>query len=151
MSGTRVRRSLGIAVVLAALVTATAGCSDGAQPEPTPEPPAAGEAVRLTGADSGASIALDVGDTLVITLVSNPSTGFAWTVVDPVPASLAALGEPVFVPPEGDEDLVGAAGVEEFSFEAVASGTGSLALAYVRSWEEGAPPEETFEVEVIVD
>lgn len=149
MSGSRARRSLGVAVVAVALA---AGCSGESRTAPTGGPPAdaPGNEVRLTEADSGARIALDLGDTVVIALVSNPSRGFAWTVVEPLPAQLAVAGEPVHVPSGGDEDMVGAAGVEEFTFEVVESGTGSLALEYVRSWEEGVPPEETFEVDVDV-
>jgi inhibitor of cysteine peptidase len=108
--------------------------------------------VRLTETDDGASVDLAVGGTLVVALASNPSTGYAWVVEEPVPDQLEQEGPAVYEEPEAtDEPVVGAPGTETFTFTAVAAGSATLRLAYVRSWEEGVAPEETFTATLAVE
>ena len=129
------------AVVLAgALVLALAGgCGGGAEPS----------VVRLTEEDAGSTVALAVGDSLVVTLESNASTGYTWEVVAPLPEMLEQEGEPEYLAPE-DQDVVGAPGAQEFTFAVVSAGTGALDLAYVRPWEEDVEPEAIYEVTIEV-
>lgn len=120
-----------------AVALAAAGCGSSGDPA----------VVQLTEADDGSTISMDVGETLVVTLESNPSTGYVWDVVDPLPVQLEPAGEPELLPAE-DEDLVGAPGSQEFTFDVVAGGSGRLRLVYVRPWEDEVEPAETFEVTV---
>ena len=106
--------------------------------------------MQLTDADNGGSIALANGGTLIVTLTSNPSTGFAWSVADPSPAQLALQGEPQYVPPGSTTPVVGAAGAQVFTFKAMSTGEAKLTLNYARSFEPGVPPNKTFTVTVTV-
>jgi inhibitor of cysteine peptidase len=118
-----------------------------AAPTATPAVPAE---VQLTDDDNGRSLTLAKGGTLIIALVSNPSTGFAWSVADPSPAQLVLQGEPQYVPPGSTTPVVGAAGTQVFTFKATATGEAKLTLNYARSFEPTVPPEKTFTVTVTV-
>jgi inhibitor of cysteine peptidase len=111
-----------------------------------PTCPFAHAVTAVTAADDGTSVALDVGDRLIVTLEGNPTTGFTWEVDGTVPANLVQLGQPLFV---ADSDAIGSGGTFTFRFEAVASGSGTLRLIYHRPFETVAP-EDSFEVTVTV-
>jgi inhibitor of cysteine peptidase len=113
-----------------------AGCSD------------AGE-VQVDETDDGGQVTLDTGQTLVVSLPSNPSTGYSWEVESIDVAVLSQAGEPEYVS-EAQGDVVGAGGTETFRFEAEASGTLQLKLIYHRPFEEGVDPIDTFTVTVEV-
>ncbi len=102
------------------------------------------------GADAnGTQVELKAGQVLVISLASNPSTGYGWHVAEIDEAILEQVGEPEFIQEQTDEQVVGAGGTETLRFEAVGSGTTTLTLTYDRAWED-LPPEETFTVTVVV-
>lgn len=126
-----------------------AGCGPGVPAEePPPESPA-GE-VLLDAGDDGTQLALDVGQVLVVTLASNPTTGYSWQVAEGLGPVLVQVGEVAYreAPQEGTP-LVGAGGTETFRFEAQGAGQTRLVLEYRRPWEETVEPEETFAVDVV--
>lgn len=139
-----VRRRAAVVMAGALVLALTGGCGGGAEPS----------VVRLTDEDAGSTVALAVGDSLVVTLESNASTGYAWEVVAPLPEMLEQEGEPEYLAPEDlapeDQDVVGAPGAQQFTFAVVSAGTGALDLAYVRPWEEDVEPEATYEVTIEV-
>ena len=106
--------------------------------------------VVLTATDGGSQVNLSAGQVLVVTLESNPTTGYGWEVSEVDGDVLAQIGEAEFqqAPTEGEE-LVGAGGAETLRF-ATAKGETTLTLAYRRSWEKDVEPVETFTVEVVV-
>ena len=106
-----------------------------------------GNEVRLDDGDDGGQVELQGGQTLVISLEGNPTTGYTWQVDEVDEKVLRQVGDPGFEP---DSGAVGAGGVQTLRFETVTSGTTTLKLVYVRPWEEGSPPEETFSVQVTV-
>ena len=122
-----------VTLVLAVLVAAAGCCSD--------------EPVRLGANDNGQQIELAVGQQLSVSLESNPTTGFRWEALELDQAVLRQEGEPTF---KAESDLLGAAGTETLSFEALRPGQAVLQLVYRRSWETGVPPLETFECKVVV-
>jgi inhibitor of cysteine peptidase len=102
------------------------------------------------GADAnGTQIELKAGQVLVISLASNPSTGYGWHIAEVDESVLVQVGETEFIQKQTDEQVVGAGGTETLRFEAVGSGTTTLTLTYDRAWED-QPPEETFTVTVVV-
>lgn len=140
-----------LSVVLITVVTACSGGGPAPSSSPaTTEPPDFPTEVSLTEADDGAAVRLASGGTLVITLESNPSTGFTWAIAGEPPAQVALQGEPDYVEPDQSGDVVGAPGSQVFTFVAVAPGSGTLHLAYARTWEEGTSPEASFAVSVEV-
>ena len=107
--------------------------------------------VSLDAAADGSQVELAAGQVLVITLASNPTTGYGWEVVDLDTAVLQQVGEAEFQSSDsGDAPLVGAGGVEVFRFEAAGSGQTDLTLVYHRPWEKGVDPLETFAVQITV-
>ncbi|MDF3931477.1 protease inhibitor I42 family protein [Pseudomonas citronellolis] len=87
---------------------------------------------------------LHTGQELVLTLPSNPTTGFRWEVRDPASGVLASLGPEVYSNPE-DNGLVGSAGESTWRFRVTGAGEGRLQLAYHRPWEAEVAPERTFD------
>ena len=104
------------------------------------------EDILLTEVDNGRQVEIYPGQTLVITLDSNPTTGFIWEVAETNPLILSQRGEAEFIAPESN--LVGAGGREVFRFECLEAGRSPLELIYHRPWES-EEPLDTFRVEVI--
>ncbi len=120
-----------IASVLLALVVA-AGCAKN---------------VELNEEMNGGAVVLEQGQTLVLKLASNPTTGYDWELVDLNGAILEQVGEVEY---KSDSTLVGAGGVNTYTFKAVGSGNMQLSLIYHRSWEKDIPPIEAYELDVTV-
>ena len=92
---------------------------------------------------------LHTGQTLTVTLPSNPTTGFRWEVRDGAANVLQSLGPEVYSNPE-DSGLVGAGGLSTWRFTAREPGEGRLLLTYQQPWEQNVPPAQTFECEIRV-
>ena len=106
-----------------------------------------GGTTRLSGEDDGARIELVSGDEIVVELESNPSTGYSWQVASSKGAR--QKGEVEYV--GGDTDVVGAAGVERFTFVREGSDAGVIALEYRRPWETTEAPEDTWSLTITGD
>jgi predicted secreted protein len=95
-----------------------------------------------------ARVEVPSGDDLVMTLCSNPSTGYAWS--DPVVADSAILlvtgatAEPAISP------LPGAAGTQSWTFRAGQPGSTMVALSYDQPWDGGETGAWRVSVEVVV-
>ena len=106
-----------------------------------------GKGLQLKEENSGQKVTLDVGQTLTLTLKSNPTTGYQWQIAQLEEAVLKLSSY------EYRADMpitIGSGGVDVWSFEAQAPGQTTLRLEYVRPWEEGKEPIQTFSVEVVV-
>jgi inhibitor of cysteine peptidase len=100
----------------------------------------------LDSGDVGTEITVGVGEQFEVRLESNPTTGYAWQVVEQ-PDAIELVSSEFEAP---DTSLVGAGGVEVFVFEGASTGSGTLRLEYVRSFENPPVPAETAEFEVQV-
>ena len=89
-------------------------------------------------------LALHVGQQLVLTLPSNPTTGFRWLLRDGATSVLRSLGPEVYSNPE-DAGLVGSAGQSTWLFQVAQAGEGHLLLTYQRPWETEVAPAKTFD------
>jgi len=108
---------------------------------------AAASVVTVTDQDNGKDIDLPSGQTMVVKLASNPSTGYKWTVEgDPAPLKL----EKQSYRKSAKSSAMGAPGVQIFQFSASSSGIANLKLNYHRSWEYNQPPVKTFSLRVNV-
>lgn len=94
-------------------------------------------------------LAMHVGQSLILTLPSNPTTGFRWVLRDDAPTLLQSLGPEVYSNPE-DAGLVGSAGQSTWRFQAQTPGTGQLLLTYQRPWETDVAPAQTFDCAIEV-
>jgi inhibitor of cysteine peptidase len=110
---------------------------------------AAPEPLALGVEANGTQVELKVGQQLVITLESNPTTGYGWHVAQIDEGVLTQVGEVEYNPSSSDEQLVGSGGTETLTFEAVAAGTTTLTLGYDRIWET-VPPEQTFTLTIVI-
>ena len=107
--------------------------------------------VRSSAADDGRQIELNEGQVLVISLESNPSTGYMWEVEEADEAILHQMGKIEFESESyllGAPILLGAPGKQIVRFEAVAAGWADLRLVYRRPWERGMKPAKTFSLQV---
>ncbi len=98
--------------------------------------------------ESGKQIDLAPGDSLVVTLDSNPSTGFAWSISEISDEGVIDDVSNEFV--GADTGMMGAGGQEVWTFEALDEGTSTIEMQYSRSWETGVEPAATFNVTVVV-
>ncbi|UCC99804.1 MAG: protease inhibitor I42 family protein, partial [Phycisphaerales bacterium] len=114
-------------------------------------PPIEAQEIRVDEEDNGSQIELDQGQILVITLQSNPTTGYQWEQVENGESILEQMGQAEFKPSETSEPpLVGSGGWEIFRFKAVSAGQMTLKLVYHRSWGEGVEPLKTFSIQIVV-
>ncbi len=155
--GTRELLRFGLVCVLLMVLVLATGCASNDGGAASEEVDRGGEAspmpegdVVLGAEDDGSVIELSAGRALVVTLESNPTTGYSWEVSEVDESVLVQMGEPEFkeAATEG-EQVVGAGGTETFYF-ASAAGETTLTLVYHRPWEEDVDPLEIFSVEVIV-
>ncbi|MFJ4348010.1 protease inhibitor I42 family protein [Pseudomonas sp. NPDC089401] len=92
---------------------------------------------------------LQVGQTITLTLPSNPSTGYRWNVQDPAANVLHGLGPEVYSAPE-DEGVVGSSGLSTWRYQATAAGEGHLVLVYQQPWAPQVAPVQTFDCAIRV-
>lgn len=126
---------IALLILLVALTLAT-GCSPQQQE------------VKAAIDDNGREMQLKKGQTLVVTLEGNPTTGYSWEVAEPLDEQvLRQVGEAEF---KAESELVGAGGVQILRFEAANTGTTTLKLVYHRPWEKDVDPLETYSLQVVV-
>ena len=104
--------------------------------------------------DISKEVEVAVGDSFIVALCSNPSTGFQW-------AESAEIGDKTvleqtehkFVSP-GAEDTKpiapGTPGQEVWTFKALKKGTSTISMVYGRPWEGGEKGEWLFDLAVNV-
>lgn len=102
----------------------------------------------ITDADKGGVVHLRLGDTLEVSLKSNPTTGFMWYVEKESTPLLKLHHQSqtdVTEPGEGRPVF------QVFQFETRHGGDGILRLHYVRSWEKPTPDDEQFDIRVVIE
>jgi inhibitor of cysteine peptidase len=104
--------------------------------------------VYVTEAESGRTIVLSVGQELVITLASNPTTGYNWSHQSSSP-NVLRVAEEKYVATE--PVLIGSGGEHRVVFSAAATGQTTLRFEYRRPWETAAPAEQVVEYDVQVE
>jgi len=137
------RRAAGVAAGLAMI--AAGGCATPAS-DGTPNPPSR---PPLLADMRDYRLDLKPRQGLEIRLPSNPSTGYRWVLVDPVPAMVKQVD--LRREPNQRSEIAGAPGTEVWQFEADAQGVGILQFEYRRSFEPPTvPPAQraTFRIHV---
>lgn len=95
-------------------------------------------------------VQLNSGQNLILTLPSNPTTGYRWAIQDSAGGVLRALSPEVYSNPE-DGGVVGSAGLSTWRFQAFATGTGRLRLTYSQPWAPEVPAVQTFDCAIAVN
>lgn len=140
------RNAILLAAVLTLCLLLTASCTlINLMPVSLPAP----KEVQITEKEGacGSTVGLDIGDTLVLIVDANQSTGYSWEVGFYVPEVIQPQGEPVYKPVS---DLAGSGDSATFRFLAVGEGQVALRLIYHRAWEKDVPELETCEVTINV-
>jgi inhibitor of cysteine peptidase len=101
--------------------------------------------------DTGDDITIDSGERFELRLESNPSTGYLWILDENSPMDLIKFESMTHEPFETTDDVVGAAGMDVFTFKAAKEGAGILRLEYIRSFDDPPIPERVVEYIVRVD
>lgn len=130
---TRLTRSLGLGPL--ALLTACAS-----QPSGT----------LLVQQQEDCPLRLTRDQVLVLTLPSDPTSGFRWEVREGAVNVLRSLGPEVYAAGEDDEGLVDGGGHSTWRFKATEAGEGHLMLISRRPWETGVAPADMFDCRVEV-
>jgi inhibitor of cysteine peptidase len=98
---------------------------------------------------NGGKVDLTTGETLVISLDSNPTTGYSWEIQETDATLLNLKGYPEFVQqPNNGALVVGAGGTQVFRFEALKTGSTTLTLVYHRPFEKNVAPVDTYSLTV---
>ena len=125
-----------LALVLAVLlIFANGACAMSALPSP----------VLLTADDTGKTVSLVIGQTLVVKLDAQPGTGYRWE-LDAKSTNLLALSNAS----QGAASMPGGNETQSLTFIARSAGEGDLTIIYRRPWERGIAPVKTFSVKVII-
>ncbi|ROL91728.1 protease inhibitor I42 family protein [Pseudomonas chlororaphis] len=94
-------------------------------------------------------VQLSNGQNLILTLPSNPTTGYRWAIQDSAGGVLRRISPEVYSNPE-DSGLVGSAGQSTWRFQAFAAGTGRLLLTYQQPWAPEVAPVKAFDCAISV-
>jgi inhibitor of cysteine peptidase len=86
---------------------------------------------------AGDSIRVSTGQTFVVELEANPTTGYSWASETNPNAELVKSTQVT------NSTLPGAPGMQQLTFRATASGSSTLVLNYARPFEPDAPPAQT--------
>jgi inhibitor of cysteine peptidase len=88
--------------------------------------------VVLTAHESGRTVSVKSRTAIVVTLPSNPSTGFSWKLLSK-DGAVVGLVSHRYVPPKVARP--GAGGREVWTFAARTRGAAAIVLGYLRPWQ----------------
>jgi inhibitor of cysteine peptidase len=97
---------------------------------------------------SGKQVELSVGQSLVVTLASNITTGYSWSLAQNSDETVLNKTGNEYIAPQ--TTLIGAGGKEEWTFKALKQGNSTISMVYSRPWETDTPPAQTFDLTVVV-
>jgi inhibitor of cysteine peptidase len=140
-----------IAIILG--ITLIAGFACGSKSEtPTLTPTPTTNEVNVDASFNGSETALAIGELFIVTLDSNKTTGYSWNLsAISDTAVIQKVSDEYIAPEQTDPPLMGQGGQEVWTFEALAAGTATISMKYIRPWEAEAEPAETFEITVNVN
>jgi inhibitor of cysteine peptidase len=124
---------------VAAAVLVVAGCTTSAS---------GGATTELTAADSGSAIEVGNGQSIVIKLDANSTTGYGWQQVPGLDESVVKLVSESYEPTTASPGMVGVGGTDTWTYQAVGAGTTTIALAYQRPSDPTAAQSFTVNVTV---
>ena len=130
------RRSMPIVLAAVLLIAACAAPGSG------------GGTTELTAADSGKAIEVANGESIVIRLDANSTTGYSWQQAPGLDESVVKLVSESYQQATASPDMVGVGGTDTWAYQAVGAGTTTIALAYQRASDPTAAQSFTVNVTV---
>lgn len=128
-----------LAGTVAAAVLVVAACA---------APGSGGGTEELTAADSGSAIEVSNGQSIVIKLDANSTTGYGWQQVPGLDESVVKQVSESYQPITASPGMVGVGGTDTWTYQAVGAGTTTIALAYQRASDPTAAQSFTVNVTV---
>src|SRR5262245_6124144 len=138
-----------VALALLALVALAAGCGGGDDSSSGSGGSGGGSgggSSKPKVYEAGDSIDVDNGDSFVVALEANPTTGYSWQAA-PNPNVEFVSSKQV----QAGSNAIGAPGTQQLTFKAVKAGSSTLTLNYLRPFETGVPPVQTEDFDVTVE
>jgi inhibitor of cysteine peptidase len=142
MKSIQIRTALFIAPLLVPAIALFAF----AQTSPEKGPPT----LKIDSTKNGKSVSLQYGSNLEVNLPGNPTTGYSWKLDSIRGKSLKQVGKIDYVADQRDDKRIGSGGTFTARFKAAQRGKSTLTLIYVRPWERGKAPAQTFSTNVEV-
>ena len=98
-------------------------------------------------------VEVDAGDSLVVTLCSNPTTGFQWSEMASISdkSVIQQIDHELVMPESEPPPPPGTPGQEVWTFKALKTGTSTIYLEYSRPWEGEEKEEWTFTATIVVE
>jgi inhibitor of cysteine peptidase len=127
-----------LVAVVALVSTAVVGCTDGSSGEKPSKSIEVGIDDVLKKSAVGQDVTLSVGDTLKVTLGSNHTTPYRWN-ADAKIADTTVLQQTSHRYVQSDSSLVGAPGLEVWTFKAQKPGVTSIVTDYASIVGDPAP------------
>jgi inhibitor of cysteine peptidase len=103
--------------------------------------------LTVTDEENGQTVQVEVGQTLVLELVENQSTGYLWNVTEEPDDRVLSLLDDDY---EVDSDAEGSGGVHTWRYEAVAPGSTSISMENYFQTEPEKQGMDPFSIEVVV-
>lgn len=89
------------------------------------------------------------GKTFVLSLASNPTTGYEWILADTMNKSIISMVKHDYKSDSAPEGMTGVGGTDYWTFKALKNGATEIKLVYARPWES-VQPAETFTLKVAI-
>jgi len=144
------RLSVLLALATFAVALTPIACASPTEDDPVSSPSEEGDAedelksLSVTDADNGKTVTITKGQSLLLKLQSNPTTGYKWA----VSSTDRTFGYPASERFVKNSDAVGSGGLQRFTWKTNSpldlTGTHKVTLEYKRSWETQAAPAKTF-------
>jgi inhibitor of cysteine peptidase len=133
----RTGRGCAALVVVLMLLAACGGSSDAKSGESSGSNPSNASKPKVY--EAGDSITVENGDSFVIALEANPSTGYSWQASPNVNVQFVSSKQV-----QGKSNAIGAPGTQQLTFKAVQTGSSTLTLNYLRPFDPPTtPPAKT--------
>jgi inhibitor of cysteine peptidase len=94
------------------------------------------------------SIHVKKGESFVIVLESNRTTGYQWQLAKSLDSSVIIVEGLRYIRPQGK--ALGAPGKEEWTFKALKSGNIKVFFHYVRPWDKEKPPAKAKTFDIVI-
>jgi inhibitor of cysteine peptidase len=100
--------------------------------------------------DFNKPLEINEGETFSIMLSANPTTGYQWTLKNPLDPTKLKLMHSQYQATATAVHIVGSGGKETWTFKALHKGNATITLQYHRPWEKEKPPARIKEYQVII-
>ena len=97
--------------------------------------------LNLASEQNGQEFEISIQADIKISLKSNPTTGYTWTIQSNDSAIIRQVGKPSF---KAESKKLGSSGIQTFNFKSIASGKTKLKLIYHRPWEKETAPLDSY-------